>query len=438
MPITMTLNGAAPGLLITPVGQRTFPAMLRLNSNAQDVVRVRLEVSDAGAGVSLSTTEIDVEAVGVEISIHATSLSNSRDDVTINAFVDGALEGSIAITCIEKPQLFFDGRFEVRFATGAGPYNHPRGNPDGTGLGWMWALEGEPDFVPADSVPDRIEKPVGRAIRLHNPVVLRSHVPPIGTFVRSIRGRTATGFEEFSIGDPAIGLPVNFGPHTYFASNQPISQQDRNAGKLPEERHPDGFQPMALFEFHVGDWFSGESKTGPFVPGTVESSNPRTPDSRPRGQGLQPLTSGERQRYPFPTIRDFSESRVAALHPDFETLKAAGQTNTVDFRNLRTRIGHLLPDINSVLRAQILSDHSDVGMTALSANAPFAYGQFREVYRGLIDDSIVLTDNQSPFLSYASGFNSIHFLSVFFNFHTDEACAHVYGAIDPLQAPNTL
>ena len=77
-------------------------------------------------------------------------------------------------------------------------------------------------------------------------------------------------------------------------------------------------------------------------------------------------------------------------------------------------------------------------MQQLPANAQFAYGQFREVYRGLIDKDIQVAAGNSPFLDYLSGFASIHFLGVFFNFHTDEACAHVYGAIDPTQQPNTL
>lgn len=434
----MTVSRANPGVLISPQGKRVFPASLRLKSTSGDTVQVKLAVSDAGAGISLERTDVVVDAVGAEVRIHALSVSGRRNDVTINAFVDGILEGSIGITCVERPRLLFEGRFEVRFATGSGAYNHPRGNPDGTGSGWMWALEGEPDFVPADSVPDRIEKPVGRVIRFHHPVAPRVHVSPIGVFCKAIHGNTTSGLEIFSSGDPVIGMPVNMGPNTYFASNQPVSAADRAAGMLPEEQHDDGFQPLALFELHVGDWFSGSSKTGPFVPGTVESNNPRSPDSRPRGQGLEPLTSGEIAAFPFPSIEEFSETRLAKLLFDFSALKALGQTGTVEFRNLRTRIGHLLPDVNTVLRSQVIADHSDVGIRVLSGNAPFAYGQFREVYRGMIDQAISVNNSESPFLSYLGGFSAIHFLGVFFNFHTDEACAHVYGALDPNQAPLTF
>ncbi len=438
MPIKMTVNGANPGVLISPHGKRTFPALLRLKSTSNDTVQVKLAVSDAGAGISLDQSDVVVDSVGTDVRIHALSISGRRNDVTINAFVNGVLEGSIGITCIDRPRLLFDGRFEVRFATGSGAYNHPRGNPDGTGSGWMWALEGEPDFVPADSVPERIEKPVGRVIRFHNPVAPRAHVPPIGVFCGAIHGHTTSGMEVFTSGDPVIGMPVNLGANTYFGSNQPVSNADRAAGKLPEEQHDDGFQPLALFELHFGNWFSGTSKTGPYVPGTVESNNPRSPDSRPRGQGLEPLTSGEIAAFPFPSIEEFSETRLGKLLVDFSALKAAGQTGTVEFRNLKIRIGHLLPDVNTVLRSQVLTDHSDVGMTVLSGNAPFAYGQFREVYRGMIDQAISVNSGESPFLSYLVGFGAIHFLGVFFNFHTDEACAHVYGSVDPTQAPPTL
>jgi hypothetical protein len=256
--------------------------------------------------------------------------------------------------------------------------------------------------------------------------------------VTAIEGSIASGRVRFETGDGVIGLPVNLGPHTYFASNQPVNPADRAAGRLPEERHADGFQPLALFQFRVGDLFSGESNVGPHVPGTVESNSPRTPDSRPRAQGLVPLTPGERAAFPFPSLLAFSEDRISKLLTDFVALKEAGQTDTQQFRNLRLRIGHLLPDVSPTLRSKVVSDHADVNVVPLPPNAGFAYGQFREVYRGMIDSSINVTTNVSPVLDYLSDFATQHFLAVFFNFHTDEACAHVYGAVDPTQPPSTL
>lgn len=183
----------------------------------------------------------------------------------------------------------FDGRFEARFATNNDPYNHPRGTENG----WMWLLEGEPDFVPADSVPGRVEKAVGRVIRFQGPGVDRSHVPPIGVFVRKVIGKAGGNEVSFSKGDPVIGMPVSLGPNSYFASNFPVSEEDRAAGRLPEEQHGDGFQPIGNFEFHVGSALSGTSQLGPLVPGTTLNDNPRNPDFRPRASGLMPLSPQE-------------------------------------------------------------------------------------------------------------------------------------------------
>ena len=223
--------------------------------------------------------------------VHPTGPGTARDDTVLHIFEDDVLEATVNLTIISNPRVLFDGRFEVRFSTGAGFYNHPRGNPDGTGRGWMWALEGEPDFVPADSVPDRLDKAVGRALHFHNPAVNRSHVPPIGVFVRAIEG-TVGGATE----------PLRQRRSDHRPAGQPRSQQllclepargpgDRAAGRLPEERHNDGFQPIANFEYHLGTAFSGSSRIGPFVPGTTESSTPRTPDDRPYASGLVALTA---------------------------------------------------------------------------------------------------------------------------------------------------
>ena len=54
------------------------------------------------------------------------------------------------------------------------------------------------------------------------------------------------------------------------------------------------------------------------------------------------------------------------------------------------------------------------------------------MYRGLINDQLQFNDRYPPMLTYLSRFDSLHFLCVFFNFHTDEDRAHTYGAIDPL------
>jgi len=438
MALVVGFNGdvGGSGFLIAPSQGKVCPAPLTLKTDDGSRVVVYIEAMGT-ASIKIDPPSLYVDGEEKTVWVHAVSASTTRDDTVLRIFEDDVLEATVNLTVVSNPRVIFDGRFEVRFSTGAGFYNHPRGNPDGTGRGWMWALEGEPDFVPADNVPDRIEKPVGRVIRFQDPVLTRSHVPPIGVFVRAIEGTVGTLTERFTSGDPIIGKPVNLGPNSYFASNQPADPADRAAGRLPEERHSDGFQPIANFEFRLGTAFSGSSRTGPFVPGTTESNTPRDPDDRPFASGLGAMNAAERAAYPFPPLGDFSDERVQLLVTDLTSLKQSGQTNTVEFRNLLLRIGHLLPNVSGPLRSQILADHGPDGLVSLVQSQSFAWGN-KEVYRGLINDQLSFNDRTPPMLTYLARFEALHFLCVFFNFHTDEDCGHAYGAVDPSGAPPTL
>lgn len=439
MALEVRLNGDddPEGFLIAPSGNVSFPVPLTLRTTDARQMDVDISVSAGGAGVEISQRSVRVGPEGQTVQVRALTPSLRRNDTALHFHVNGLLEAAINLTALTQPRVVFDGRFEVRFATNSDPYNHPRGNPDGTGDGWMWALEGEPDFVPVDSVPDRIDKTVGRVIRFHDPVVQRSFVPPIGVNVRAVTGTVGTVEETFTSGDPIISMRVNLGPHSYFASNQPVSDADREAGRLPEEQHDDGLQPIANFECHIGNVFSGSSRVGPFVPGTTESNRPRDPDFRPYGQGLDAMTPGERARYPFPPLKAFELARLNELLPEYVRLKTNGQTNTREFRNLQLRIGHLLPRMDAQLRQELLDAHSDTGLSALPGSAPFAWGS-REVYRGIINDKVNITKDTPGVMHYLSRFDAFHFLCVFFNFHTDESRAQCYGAIDPMAAPPTL
>ena len=164
-------------------------------------------------------------------------------------------------------------------------------------------------------------------------------------FVSAVDGEVAGSRVRVTSGDLRIGLPVSIGPDTYFASNQPVSPEDRTAGRLPEEQHPNGRQPLANFKVSIGELFSGGSRVGPFVPGTTESRTPR-PQFLPVRAGFAGAHPGESSAYPFPPLDQFEQARINELIPDFVGLKEAGQTDTVAFRNLRTRIGHLLPRID--------------------------------------------------------------------------------------------
>jgi hypothetical protein len=152
---------------------------------------------------------------------------------------------------------------------------------------------------------------------------------------------------------------------------------------------------------------------------------------------LVALSAQEALVYPFPKLGDFETQRLESLLPDFVDLKKKGETDTPEFRNLRTRIGHLLPGVSPQRREELLTEHSDVELRQLSRSAGFAWGN-REIYRGIINDSLSISKSTPGIIDYLSRFESLHFLCVFFNFHTDEARAHCYGAVDPLSQPPTL
>ncbi|MEM7353168.1 MAG: hypothetical protein AAF657_20405, partial [Acidobacteriota bacterium] len=272
MPIEVRLNGdeSGSGFLIAPVGTEVFPVPIGIRTVDGSQAEVEIEVAPQGAMVEIESTRVQAGQVESRVWIHATSPSQQLNDIVLRFHVDGNIEATLSLTAISNPRVWFDGRFEVRFSTGAGFYNAPRG-----GDGWMWVLEDEPDFCPADpndSVPTRVDKPgTGRVIRFQDGLLNRPHVPPIGVFVHTVEGEVGGSRVRFTSGDPAIGQAVHLGPDTYFASNRPVDPADRAAGLVPEEQHPDGFQPMANPEIHLSNLFSGSSRIGPFVDGTTES-----------------------------------------------------------------------------------------------------------------------------------------------------------------------
>ena len=152
---------------------------------------------------------------------------------------------------------------------------------------------------------------------------------------------------------------------------------------------------------------------------------------------MKSLNAAERAAYPFPGLRRFGEQRVGQLLPDYEVLKDAGNTDTVEFRNLQTRISHLISNVNSALRDQILAEHSADGMQVLGGNPSFTWGN-KEEYRGTINEELNIDAAQSPLLAYFSHFESFQFLCVFFNFHTDEDRGGCYGSVDPSSPPPVL
>ena len=169
MTIVVTLNGHAcdDSFLIAPDQNRTFSVPLGLRTDDGSTVNVTLKVVPNGANIVISTTVLAVGPEETFVKVHATSPSSSRGDTVLQVLVDDVVQSSCLLTAITNLKVWFKGRFQARFATAGDPYNEPRGSL----AGWTFALEGEPPFVPADSVANSIDKPVGREIRFNEKLI---------------------------------------------------------------------------------------------------------------------------------------------------------------------------------------------------------------------------------------------------------------------------
>lgn len=146
----------------------------------------------------------------------------------------------------------FKGVFQCRLPTDMDPSNEPRGRS-----GWTFAYADEPDL--------------DRVIRFNNPTSTRPHVPNIGVII------TDGIIDNEHVSDSLLGHSVNLGSESYF---------DGRGGA-------DGHEPIANFEFHMGDnkdYIFGESE----VP--------------PRGNG------GHTPNFPLPiNLEDLRNSRIEKL-----------------------------------------------------------------------------------------------------------------------------
>lgn len=394
MAIGVKINGtkAAEGVLITPAGKTSFPATIALDG-ATKTTTATLRVHSATAKVDLSATTLSGSDT---VTLMAKTQSQKKNDITLTVEVNGKVVATIPFTAVSNPRLRFMGRYQVRFATNNDFYNDPRGTPKG----WTWALEGEPDFVPAkNNIPLNADQPVGRVIRFHNPVALRSHVAPIGVFVTAVEGDTASGIVECTAGDSIIGEKVNLGPNTYYASNHPIDPKQQQ----PFETWPDGQEPFGCFEVHVGNRFSGKSK---------ELTD------RPQAHGFDLLTAQEIAQYGIVPLAQFSAARRQVLLDDYTALPAADRTGTPAGRNLATRIGHLGGSTKLKIKA-----------TAATLSAGWTG---REIYDGKVNDAVQIAAGDSQVLKFFAAHKVYSFSAKFFNFHSDEQCARVDGRIGAL------
>jgi Bacterial Ig-like domain (group 3) len=430
MAILMSVGGnsAGDGFLIAPLGT-TYETEISLSTDA-GIANVTLQASPNPAGLVFSTLgPIALSTVPTIVTVHATLQSTSRGDTTIQVLPSGggAPLASFSITSIKHPVVNFKGRFEARFATDGAVYST---NPLYTAVldnvvppGWTWGLEGEPNFVPAvGNVPQNLETTgVGRVVRLNNPVALRSHADLVVSTVDSITGETSSGFETFLAGDPLIGQPVDFGPDTYLAGNQP------NGAPLPEERWSAAQEPMALFEIHLGNpsvYFRGASQVGPFThTATMVNENTRTPDSRPIAMGLA-SAAAEIAEFGLPNLIAFSDARIDLLVADYDALPAGPSTQR---RNLARRIGHLLSSVSAAKASAVQSAHPGV-FTVRVGTLPQGWPN-KEVYNGKVDTNLHALPGGSSVIAYMTEFFSFDFQWNPFSFHSDELCGHHKGTL---------
>jgi hypothetical protein len=394
MAIGVKINGtkATEGFLITPVGKTTFPVTIALDG-ATKTTKATLRVHSATAQVDLSSTSISGSQTA---TLAAKTQSRQKNDISLVVEVGGQVVATIPFTAVSNPRLRFMGRYQARFATDNDFFNEPRG----TDQGWMFALEGEPDFVPAkNNVPLKRNQAVGRVIRFHDPVMLRSHVAPIGVFVTSIEGDTATGIVECTAGDPIIGEKVALGPNTYYASNNPQNPAD----PPPFENWPVGQEPLECFEVHVGKRFGGKSKAL---------------TDRPQAHGFAQLTAKELSDYGIVPLNQFSAARRQTLLDDYSAMSPADRTGTPAGRNLATRIAHL----GGSKQFQIPSK-----TPTLSAG-----WSGREIYDGKVNDAVKIVPGDSQLMKFFAAHTAFSFSGKFFNFHSDEQCARVDGRIGVL------
>lgn len=397
MAITLKVNGNSgnEGFLIAPSGGKEFAMPVALKSTDHTTVNATLVVvAPAGVTVKLSNANVSIGPSGTSVKITAKTPSKSAGDIKLQVKVGKSVKASCTLTSIKNVRIRLTGRFQARFATDGDFFNEKRG----TTAGWTWALEGEPDFVPAtNNIPTQPGMAVGRVVRFQNAVAPRPHVAPIGVTVTAVEGDVGTKTISFNAGDPIIGELVNLGPDTYLAANEPIP-----AGPQPFETYDPGFEPMENFEIHIGTKFSGK---------------PATLNERPKANGFFQLTTQEKTRYGVIPLNQFATQRRDLLLADYHNLSSADRTGTVAGRNLATRIGHLggsAPDNIPATQATLSG-----GWTG------------KETYNGTVNSAIQITPGSSRVMSYFQGFQSFLFSGTLLNFHSDELCGQFDGTLQP-------
>ncbi len=429
--IAVNGNGAGSGFLIAPDNGINFSVPVVIQTNDGTSGNATLDATPNGAGISLPANAA-VSPGGVTLQIYATAVSAAQGDTVINVHYKGSTT-SFTLTAISNPEVWFQGRFEVRFATDNDWYNDPKGtygagndgnNPLGYGIqgpGYTFWLEGEPLFTPQGvdsmgvplSVPTTTSKPVGRVLRFNNPVALRSHALPVATAVGGVRGTLSNGTTKvfFTQGDPVIGATVDVGPNTYLAQNwEPHSPPD----PMPAESQPGGAtnEPMALFECHINGFFSGA---------------PASDADRPHSSGFNPWADDPNAPFPTvtgsPTFSGFSTARLTALQADYAGLPAA-DVPTLDVN------GNPMAGTGSQAGRNLIRR---INMLTGAGGRPVSYqaaweGQ-EEYIGGKINSNITFQANSSSVMSYFGGYTSFQYYNKLHTFHSDELDGYVYGSV---------
>ncbi|HKP72741.1 MAG TPA: hypothetical protein VJT82_07380 [Pyrinomonadaceae bacterium] len=403
MAVSITVNGnsSGEGFLVAPLGTTKFPVTIAIKATGGYTANGKLEVVPSDAPVKLSKTDIAIGAKQATATITATGVSKKAGDVVLQLKVGNSVKAKFILTCITNPRLRFQGRFQARFATDGDFFNEPRG----TGNGWTWALEGEPDFVPPPpNVPTAPGMAVGRVVRFQNAVAPRPHVAPIGVTVIAIEAELGSGLVKktvsFPAGDPIIGSQVSLGPNTYLASNEPSNPAD----PPPFENYPPGMEPMENFELHIGaNGFSGK---------------PAALNDRPKSINFSALTPAEIAQYGIVPLNTFNNTRKAELLNDYHALSPAQRTNTPAGRNLAKRISHLggsPPD----------------NIPPSQGTLPLGWSG-KEIYSGVLNSGISITPGRSIVLSYLKLYKSFRYTGTLFNFHSDELCGRIDGTLQAI------
>lgn len=429
-------SGVSDAFLVAPDGDVTFAVPLSISTSDGSTVTATIDATPNGAGINtLPGGNVTISPKPTVIQIFATAASGARGDTIINVHSGGGTT-SFKLTAISNPQIWFKGRFEVRFATDNDWYNDPKGtwgainegvNPlsfGSQGPGYTFWLEGEPLFTPQGvdshgvplSVPTTTDKPVGRVLRFNNPVAPRSHVAAVVTVVDGIRGALSnSALVYFTNGDPVIGAAVNVGPNTYLAQNWEPMPGD----PMPAESQAGGatFEPMALFEFHIAGFFDGK---------------PASDSDRPKSTGFQGAVDDPSAPIgtvsAIPSFANFVNQRLMDLQNEYAALPAADipsldgsgrvitSSGSMNGRNLKRRIDFM------------------TGANGRPQSYQAAWDGQEEYENGQVNNSISVTPGNSPVMSYFAGYTSFGYYNKLHGFHSDELCGYVYGSLTANQS----